>query len=109
MSTLTIPEPATHSSKYLEGKKEQKMSRSIGPVTSTVGAVTAAVLLVCWALRDLAGITVPADVQGFATVIAVYIAGWVVSPKTALARARAELHKDMSHDPADESTGTDPS
>lgn len=70
------------------------MTRTIGPVTSTIGAVSAVVLIACWALGEFAGFHVPAEIQGFTTLIAIYVAGWLVSPQTALERARVELHNE---------------
>jgi hypothetical protein len=40
-------------------------------------------------------VTIEPGVEGLLIMIAVYIAGWCVSPKQALARARMELFQDM--------------
>ena len=71
---------------------DNKIPRTIGPVTSVIGAATAFVTLVCWLISEFGGFTIPTEMQGIITTIIVFIAGWCVSPRHALARAKAELY-----------------
>ena len=76
------------------------MTRTIGPVTSTIGAAVALVTIGT-TIAQTFGITFTADVQGAITLLIVYIAGWAVSPQTALEKARIELfaeYEDASGD-----------
>ena len=67
------------------------MKRTIGPVTSVIGAVTAAITVACW-LASVAGYPLPSEIQAALTLLGVYAAGWAVSPSAALQRAYAELY-----------------
>ena len=71
------------------------MQRQIGPVTTTTATVAAIVTVICMIVEQYFKVTIEAGVEGLLTMIAVYIAGWCVSPKQALARARMELFQDM--------------
>lgn len=55
--------------------------RRVGPVTTTTSAVAAAVLIGCWLVDSIWHVHVPAEVQGAATVVLVFIAGYLVPPR----------------------------
>lgn len=67
------------------------MKRTIGPVTSTIGAAAAAIVIVVAILSSF-GIHVESEVQTALTMLVVYAAGWAVSPEKALERAITELY-----------------
>ena len=76
------------------------MNRTIGPVTSTIGAAVALVTIGT-TIAQTFGVTLATDVQGAITLLIVYIAGWAVSPQTALERARIELFAEYEENNGD--------
>ena len=74
------------------------MQRQIGPVTTTTATVAAIVTVICMIVEQHFKVTIEAGVEGLLIMIVVYIAGWCVSPKQALARARMELFQEDMQD-----------
>lgn len=52
-------------------------ARTVGPVTGTTTAAAAAVLVVCYVIKAVSGVEVPAEVQGAAATVLVFVAGWL--------------------------------
>lgn len=61
--------------------------REVGTVTTATSAAAAAVMVLCWVLKVAAGVDVPTEVQGAATVVLVAAAGWLVKPGSGDRRA----------------------
>ncbi len=69
------------------------MKRTIGPVTGTIGAITAFITLIVWILGFF-NLEIPEHIQDIIVVLAVFIAGWSVDPERTHKRAIEELFSD---------------
>lgn len=56
---------------------EAENGHGIGPVTTATTAAAAAVTVLAWVLASVAGVEIPAEVQGSLTVLAVVVAGYL--------------------------------
>lgn len=56
--------------------------REIGPVTTATTGGAALVGILAWGAEAFAHVEIPVEVQGYATVLVVLIAGYLVKPGT---------------------------